>query len=108
MKPILTLLFSLLLVCPGFAKDKKPNVVVLLADDLGSQDIGCYGGPVKTPALDRLAADGIRFETCTTSTKRGSPNLKRAGSAVFNCMTSRRILVSKTTLRKSAPNSSPD
>ena len=61
MKPILTLLFSLLLVCPGFAKDKKPNVVVLLADDLGSQDIGCYGGPVKTPALDQLAADGIRF-----------------------------------------------
>ncbi len=36
----------------------RPNVVVLLADDLGFQDIGCYGGPVKTPALDRLAANG--------------------------------------------------
>ncbi|MHC4745288.1 MAG: sulfatase family protein [Planctomycetota bacterium] len=39
----------------------KPNVVVLLADDLGFRDIGCYGGPVKTPALDRLTAEGVRF-----------------------------------------------
>ncbi len=40
---------------------QRPNVVVLFADDLGYQDIGCYDGPVKTPALDRLAADGVRF-----------------------------------------------
>ena len=40
---------------------KQPNVVILLADDLGSKDIGCDGGPVKTPVLDQLAADGIRF-----------------------------------------------
>ena len=40
---------------------RLPNVVVLLADDLGWKDIGCYGGPVKTPALDGLAANGVRF-----------------------------------------------
>ncbi len=40
---------------------KKPNVVILLADDLGFQDIGCYGGPVKTPTLDALASKGTRF-----------------------------------------------
>ena len=40
---------------------KRPNVVVLLADDLGSTDIGCYGGAVKTPALDSLGARGVRF-----------------------------------------------
>lgn len=40
---------------------KRPNVVILLADDLGSKDIGCYGGPVKTPALDAMAANGVRF-----------------------------------------------
>jgi arylsulfatase A len=40
---------------------KRPNVVVLLADDLGYQDIGCYGGPVNTSALNGLAAKGVRF-----------------------------------------------
>ncbi|MAI70640.1 MAG: arylsulfatase [Rhodopirellula sp.] len=39
----------------------KPNVLLLLSDDLGYQDIGCYGGPVKTPTLDRLASQGMRF-----------------------------------------------
>ena len=38
-----------------------PNVVVLLADDLGYQDVGCYGGPVRTPAIDQLAKEGVRF-----------------------------------------------
>jgi len=42
-------------------KSKQPNVVILLADDLGSKDLGCYGGPVKTPVLDGLAAKGVRF-----------------------------------------------
>lgn len=39
----------------------KPNVVVLLADDLGYRDVGCYDGPVKTPAIDGLAVRGVRF-----------------------------------------------
>ncbi|HIF31643.1 MAG TPA: arylsulfatase, partial [Planctomycetaceae bacterium] len=34
---------------------------MLLSDDLGWKDIGCYGGPVKTPVLDKLAAEGVRF-----------------------------------------------
>ena len=42
-------------------KQSKPNVVILLADDLGSKDLGCYGGPVKTPVLDNLAARGVKF-----------------------------------------------
>ncbi|MDF1754279.1 MAG: sulfatase-like hydrolase/transferase [Verrucomicrobiales bacterium] len=41
--------------------EAKPNVVILLADDLGYQDVGCYDGPVKTPAIDKLADGGIRF-----------------------------------------------
>lgn len=40
---------------------EKPNVVFLLADDLGWKDLRCYGGPVKTPALDRLAGSGARL-----------------------------------------------
>lgn len=43
------------------AAEQRPNVVILLADDLGSKDIGCDGGPVKTPTLDKLAAKGVRF-----------------------------------------------
>ena len=39
----------------------RPNVITLLVDDLGYRDIGCYDGPVKTPVLDTLAAEGVRF-----------------------------------------------
>lgn len=40
---------------------KKPNIIVLLADDMGVSDIGCYGSEIPTPNLDALAAGGIRF-----------------------------------------------
>lgn len=46
----------------------KPNILVILADDLGWSDLGCYGGEIRTPNLDSLAADGLRFTqfyTCT-------------------------------------------
>ena len=60
--PIVMLALAItLLMTPSQAAAKAPNVVLLLADDLGSKDIGCYGGPVKTPALDKLAANGVRF-----------------------------------------------
>jgi arylsulfatase A-like enzyme len=39
----------------------RPNVIVILADDLGYSDLGCYGSRIQTPHLDQLAADGLRF-----------------------------------------------
>lgn len=39
----------------------RPNIVVILSDDMGYSDIGCYGGEIRTPTLDRLAAGGLRF-----------------------------------------------
>ena len=41
--------------------DGRPNIVVILCDDLGYSDLGCYGGEIATPHLDRLAAEGLRF-----------------------------------------------
>ena len=40
---------------------RPPNILVILADDLGYSDLGCYGGEIPTPNLDRLAAGGLRF-----------------------------------------------
>src|SRR5437016_4586431 len=39
----------------------KPNVLIVLADDLGFSDLGCYGGEIRTPNLDALASQGLRF-----------------------------------------------
>lgn len=51
----------------------KPNVLLILNDDMGYSDIGCYGGEIETPNLDRLAENGIRF-TQFYNTARCSPS----------------------------------
>lgn len=55
---------------------RKPNVVVILVDDMGYSDIGCYGGEIPTPNLDRLAAGGVRmsqfYNTARCSPSRAS------------------------------------
>lgn len=51
----------------------RPNIVLIMADDMGFSDIGCYGGEIRTPHLDRLAQQGVRFTQfynnakCTTT-----------------------------------------
>ena len=55
------------------AKTDKPNIIVIMADDLGYGDIGCYGAKpenLKTPNIDRLAANGLQFTNgyCSAST----------------------------------------
>lgn len=45
---------------PAEAAD-RPNIIVIMSDDMGFSDIGCYGGEIKTPNLDALAANGVRF-----------------------------------------------
>jgi arylsulfatase A-like enzyme len=58
-------LAAVMLVCASglLAADAapRPNIVVILVDDMGFSDIGCYGSEILTPNLDKLAADGLRF-----------------------------------------------
>ncbi|MDE0860204.1 MAG: sulfatase-like hydrolase/transferase [Akkermansiaceae bacterium] len=55
-------------ISPGFCgtaasadAPSRPNVIVVMADDMGFSDLGCYGGEIKTPTIDRLASEGVRF-----------------------------------------------
>lgn len=51
-----------LLACSGVLQAVPPNIVLILADDMGYGDLGCYGHPrAKTPHIDRLAKEGVRF-----------------------------------------------
>ncbi|TPV35407.1 arylsulfatase [Paucihalobacter ruber] len=47
--------------------DQRPNIVLIVADDLGFGDIGCYGGEIETPNIDALASNGIRFSSFHTA-----------------------------------------
>ncbi|MEO1615460.1 MAG: arylsulfatase [Planctomycetota bacterium] len=53
--------FALTFVPAAFAQSPRPNIIYVMADDMGYSDIGCYGGEIRTPNLDRLADDGLRF-----------------------------------------------
>lgn len=51
------------------ASEARPNVVLIMCDDMGFADIGCYGGEIETPNLDQLAAGGMRFRTFYNNAK---------------------------------------
>src|SRR5882757_2241270 len=58
------LLFAVTLLFAPFAAVRAatpPNIVVVLVDDMGFSDLGCYGSEIPTPNLDALAANGLRF-----------------------------------------------
>ena len=103
MKPLQYILWILLASCSLIraAEPAKPNILLILADDVGFSDVGCYGGEIATPNLDSLAADGLRltqfYNSARCSPSRaailtglnphqaGFPNLE--GRFVTNCVT---------------------
>jgi arylsulfatase A-like enzyme len=53
----------------GHQQRRRPNILLIVADDLGYSDLGCYGGEIATPTLDALAADGLRFAQFYTTAR---------------------------------------
>ena len=62
MKKIFSIYVLLLASFVAVAQQKKPNIILILADDLGYSDLGSYGSEIKTPNLDRLANEGLRLQ----------------------------------------------
>lgn len=64
LKHLLLFFFILLFAISVHAQTKqalRPNIIIILADDMGYSDLGCYGGEIQTPNIDRLANNGLRF-----------------------------------------------
>ncbi len=75
------LLLSVALVCAPLSAAEKPNIVFILADDLGWTDLGCQGSKYyETPNIDRLAADGMRFTSGYTC----GPNCQPTRAALMS------------------------
>jgi arylsulfatase len=68
---LLLIVIGTLISCSEIKEKKqenpRPNILLLVADDLGYADLGCYGGDIETPNIDNLAAQGIRFSRFHTS-----------------------------------------
>ncbi|MHC5540627.1 sulfatase-like hydrolase/transferase, partial [Singulisphaera rosea] len=74
--------------CLSPADVDKPNIVVIVTDDMGYGDLGCFGHPrIKTPSLDRLASEGVRF----TSFYAGAPICSPSRTALFTGRTPYRV-----------------
>ena len=101
-------LVSLAVLLPAVAATseevaKPPNVVVIFADDLGYGDLGCYGHPtIKTPNLDRIAAEGLRFTQfyvgeCVCTPSRAALLTGRLPIRSGMCSDTRRVLFTDST-----------
>lgn len=80
---------------------ERPNILVVMVDDLGFSDLGCYGSEIATPNLDRLAANGLRFSQFYNTSKchssrvsllSGQYCIQAGDTSLTNCVTSAEVL----------------
>ena len=57
----LQLILGMLVANRSLAAEELPNIVLVMADDMGFSDLGCYGSEIPTPHIDTTAAEGLRF-----------------------------------------------
>lgn len=71
MSALRILLIAFVVIAPlnAFSQDGRPNILVIMADDLGFADIGCFGAEIQTPNLDKLADNGLRFTSFYNTAK---------------------------------------
>jgi arylsulfatase len=55
------ILALLILASEPVSAAPRPNIIIIMSDDMGFSDLGCYGSEIQTPNLDKLAAGGLRF-----------------------------------------------
>lgn len=67
---IVLVIASFAVAAHGAAAATRPNVIVIMADDIGAEGLGCYGSTISTtPHLDRMAAEGVLYDIPVTSNK---------------------------------------
>lgn len=69
LRAVLLILFTALAPSIAAQGPVRPNILIVLADDMGYSDVGCYGGEIETPHLDALAANGLRFTQFYNTTR---------------------------------------
>ena len=68
-----SLLCAVVVLLSSTVRAKQPNILLIMVDDMGWSDIGCYGSEIETPHIDRIAAEGMLFTNfynngkCTTT-----------------------------------------
>ena len=76
-------LLTFLLLGRLCAAEEKPNLVFIIADDCTFRDVGCYGGQAKTPNIDKLATEGMRFTRCFQAAPMCSPTRHNIYTGIY-------------------------
>ena len=61
MRTLVTLCSSFVILVSSLAAAPRPNIILIMCDDVGYSDMGCYGSEINTPNIDALAQGGVRF-----------------------------------------------